>query len=114
MTVPISTASTPAARSSLTLQVLGTDEVLRLDGFRAIVAGYTGRDEKSVRTHIDELAAIGVPAPPEDPTLYPVDAGLITTAADVSVAGDYTSGEVEPVLVRAGGTWYLGVGSDHT
>lgn len=114
MTVPTTTASTPAARSALTLHVLGSDDVLHLRTYRAIVAGYTGRDEQAVRAHIDELAEIGVPAPPEIPMFYSIDADLVTTDPVVQVAGDNTSGEVEPVLVRAAGAWYLGVGSDHT
>src|SRR6185437_12930235 len=46
--------------------------------------------------------------------LYPVDWSLLTTAPSITVAGPGTSGEVEPVLVRHSGAWYLGVGSDHT
>lgn len=81
---------------------------------RLVVAGYTGRDEAVVRAHIDELAAAGIAPPPTVPTFYELDPALLTTAPDAPVAGSYTSGEVEPVLIRAGGRWYLGVGSDHT
>ena len=34
---------------------------------RLVVAGWTGRDEAAVRHHIDELAALGVPAPSKSP-----------------------------------------------
>jgi 4-hydroxyphenylacetate 3-monooxygenase len=81
---------------------------------RLIVAGYTGRDEASVRAHIDELAAIGVPAPDSVPEFYDLDPALITTDAVIPVASDGTSGEVEAVLVRHRGQFFLGVGSDHT
>lgn len=81
---------------------------------RLVVAGYTGRDEASVRAHIDELAAIGIPPPPTVPMFYDLSPDLVTTAGVVDVEGAMTSGEVEPVLVRAAGRWYLGVGSDHT
>lgn len=81
---------------------------------RLVVAGYTGRDEASVRAHIDELAAIGVPPPPSVPMFYDLSPDLVTTAGVVDVDGAMTSGEVEPVFVRTGGHWYLGVGSDHT
>lgn len=81
---------------------------------RVIVAGYTGRDESQVRHHIHELAAIGVAPPPQVPMAYPMPADLLTTDETLAVAGDNTSGEVEPVYVRHAGTWYLGVGSDHT
>ncbi|HEY0890756.1 MAG TPA: DUF2848 family protein [Nocardioides sp.] len=79
-----------------------------------VVAGYTGRDLAAVRHHIDELAAIGVPEPETIPAFYPIDVDLITTGAEVEVGGTATSGEVEPVLIRANGTYYLTVGSDHT
>jgi 4-hydroxyphenylacetate 3-monooxygenase len=79
-----------------------------------LVIGYAGRDEASVRHHIDELAAIGIAPPPQVPMVYHLDAGLLTTAPQMTASGTRTSGEVEPVLVRAGGSWYLAVGSDHT
>jgi 4-hydroxyphenylacetate 3-monooxygenase len=79
-----------------------------------VVAGYTGRDQDAVRHHIDELAAIGVPEPDTIPAFYPLDVDRLTTSSQVVVAGRSTSGEVEPVLIRANGTYYLTVGSDHT
>jgi hypothetical protein len=79
-----------------------------------IVAGYTGRDQDAVRHHIDELAAIGVPEPDTIPAFYPLDTDLLTTDNRFEVDGSATSGEVEPVLIRANGTYYLTVGSDHT
>lgn len=97
----------------LTLNPHGGEPITMTD-YRVIVAGYTGRDEAQVRHHIDELAAIGVPPPPQVPMLYPMAGDSATTAEQVSVAGDNTSGEVEPVYVRHRGRWYLGVGSDHT
>ncbi|MPV35540.1 DUF2848 family protein [Georgenia subflava] len=87
---------------------------LALTDYTVVVAGYTGRDAAAVQHHIDELAAIGIPAPDSVPAFYPMDAALVTQDPAVTVAGSYTSGEVEPVLVRAGGELYLGVGSDHT
>lgn len=91
-----------------------TGESLRLRPRRLIVAGYTARDEASVRAHIAELAAIGVPEPATVPAFYDLDPGLLSTGASVAVAGPSTSGEVEPVIVRHGGRYYLAVGSDHT
>lgn len=85
-----------------------------LNPARLIVAGYTGRNPAAVKAHIDELAAEGIPPPPSVPTFYPLDPRLLTTEATMAVTGQRTSGEVEPVYVRAGGRWYLGVGSDHT
>ncbi len=79
-----------------------------------VVAGYTGRDHEAVRHHIDELAAIGVPEPDTIPAFYPLDVDRLTTDDQVEVRGGATSGEVEPVLIRANGTYYLTIGSDHT
>jgi 4-hydroxyphenylacetate 3-monooxygenase len=99
--------------SAVRLRLAGTGETLEIDG-TLIIAGYTGSDVEHVQAHITELAAIGVPPPPEVPMVYPVDWSLLTTAPSITVAGDGTSGEVEPVFVRHAGAWYLGVGSDHT
>ncbi len=79
-----------------------------------LVIGYAGRDEAAVSHHIDELAAIGIAPPPQVPMVYHLAADLLTTARHLPTPGPRTSGEVEPVLVRAGGVWYLAVGSDHT
>ncbi|MFD3702083.1 DUF2848 family protein [Nocardia sp. NPDC058658] len=94
--------------------VLGTGDTVRLGTARTLVAGYTGRDEAAVRHHIDELAAIGVAPPSQVPMLYRVDRATITTAASTPIRSRHTSGEVEPVLLRHRGRYYLGVGSDHT
>ena len=100
--------------TALTFTVAGTGETVAVADFDLVVAGYTGRDEAAVKHHIDELAAIGVPPPDSVPAFYELDAALATQAAAISVDGTNTSGEVEPVLVRAGGKLYLSVGSDHT
>lgn len=99
---------------TLELRVHGTDETIVLDRFTAIVAGYTGRDDKAVQHHIDELAAIGIAPPPAVPMFYPVDAGSVATAAALPVAGSRTSGEIEPLYIRHRGRYYIGVASDHT
>lgn len=95
------------------LRVVGTDDAIGFSG-KLIIAGYTGSDVESVQAHIDELAAIGVAPPPDVPMIYPVSAALLTTDSSIEVTGWETSGEVEPVLMRCHGRWYLGVGSDHT
>jgi len=79
-----------------------------------LVIGYAGRDEAAVRHHIDELAAIGIAPPPQVPMVYRLAAELLTLESHLPTPGPRTSGEVEPVLVRAGGAWHLAVGSDHT
>ena len=79
-----------------------------------VVAGYTGSDPAAVQHHIDELAAIGVPAPTSVPAYYPLARDLVTSDLAIAVESGYTSGEVEPVLIRVDGNYWLTVGSDHT
>jgi len=100
---------------SLTFRVAGSDDTITLGRFTGVVAGYTGRNVEAVQHHIDELAAIGVPPPPEVPMFYSVDADTVSTAPEFAdSATALTSGEIEPVYIRHDGVYYLGVGSDHT
>jgi uncharacterized protein DUF2848 len=98
----------------LTLTTTGSPVPLEVTPAKLIVAGYTGRDEAAVRAHIAELAAIGIPEPESVPAFYDLPPGLLSSAPVVEVAGASTSGEVEPVIIRRAGRFYLGVGSDHT
>ena len=100
--------------NTTTLTVAGTGEVLTLTNPQLVVAGYTARDQEAVRAHVEELAAIGVEPPPHVPMYYPLGASLLTTSDAITVGGDRTSGEVEPIVVWCNGRRYLGVGSDHT
>lgn len=99
--------------TSLQLRTVG-GEAVDVTPDRLVVAGYTGRNQDAVRHHIEELAAIGVPEPDSIPAFYDLDTGLLTADETVEVAGRQTSGEVEPVLIRTDGRYYLTVGSDHT
>lgn len=87
---------------------------LRCDLARLVVAGWTGRDREAVDHHIEELAAIGVPRPSTVPLFYEVSPGLATQADEIVVLGAETSGEVEPFVLCAEGSLWLGIGSDHT
>jgi hypothetical protein len=98
----------------LTLTEVPSGATVAFAPTKLVIAGYTGRDEEAVRRHIDELAEIGVAPPETVPMFYDVDVSLLSTGPTCKVAGDETSGEVEPVYLRADGVWYLGVGSDHT
>lgn len=104
----------PIATPPLRLKITGSPRTLTITPSRLIVAGYTGRDEAAVAAHIAELARIGVPPPPTVPAFYDLDPGLLTTDPVVSVDGPATSGEVEPVIIRDRGRYYLAIGSDHT
>ena len=79
-----------------------------------IVAGWTGRDEKALHHHIEELAAIGVPRPSSVPVFYRISTTNLTQVAHLEVLGPNTSGEAEPVVVAMHDGLWLGVGSDHT
>lgn len=79
-----------------------------------VIAGWTGRDPAAVQHHIDELAALGVPAPSTVPLFYRAAAQQLTQSAAIEVVGEGSSGEVEPVLVAMADGLWLGVGSDHT
>lgn len=107
----------PAPRTRggpVTLTVADSGDMLCLRPQALVVAGFTGRDSAAVAAHIAELAAIGVPVPASVPEFYRLDPALLTTAEVARVSGQNTSGEVEPVIIRATGRYYLTVGSDHT
>ena len=80
----------------------------------AYVAGWTGRDRASVDHHIAELAAIGVAPPSMVPVYYRVSHDLLTVKEAIQVLGPETSGEVEPLVLKADGEMWLGLASDHT
>jgi Protein of unknown function (DUF2848) len=79
-----------------------------------IVAGWTGRDEASLRHHIEELAAIGVPRPSSVPVFYRNSVNNVMQTKRLEVLGPDTSGEVEPVIVALNDGLWVGLGSDHT
>ncbi len=79
-----------------------------------VIAGWTGRDRAAVEEHIAELGAIGVKPPRTIPCFYRLGANLLTTAAELEVVGEDSSGEVEFVLISAPDGIHVGVGSDHT
>lgn len=87
---------------------------LDLDIAHLVIAGWTGRDAAAIQHHIEELAALGVPAPSATPLYYRVAASLLTTAGDIQAVGLSSSGEVEPMIVQSGAKRWLGLGSDHT
>jgi 4-hydroxyphenylacetate 3-monooxygenase len=98
----------------LQLGVAATGEPVPFDPSRLIVAGYTARDQEAVARHIAELAEIGVAPPASVPAFYDLPPTLLSSEAVITVGGTNTSGEVEPVVIRARGRWFLAVGSDHT
>lgn len=81
---------------------------------KLVIAGWTGRDRRSVDAHVEELRELGVAPPKTVPIFYRVSASLLTQEADVAVVGRESSGEVEAVLLKHEGALFVGVGSDHT
>ena len=81
---------------------------------RLIVAGWTGRDEKAVQAHIDELAELGVAPPSSVPLFYEVADQMLTQTQQIQVLSQGTSGEIEPIIVNAEGQYWFGIASDHT
>jgi hypothetical protein len=86
----------------------------RLSVMQLVIAGWTGRDPVARDRHIAELEALGVPRPASTPIFYPLAASRLTTASALEASGGDSSGEVEFVMLRAGGRLLVGVGSDHT
>ncbi|MGJ4933312.1 DUF2848 domain-containing protein [Bradyrhizobium sp. HKCCYLRH3083] len=81
---------------------------------RLVIAGWTGRDPVARDKHIAELEELGIPRPATTPIYYEAAASRLTTSDSIEVSGGDSSGEVEFVLVQAGGRLLVGVGSDHT
>ncbi len=98
----------------LTFQIQGTEETLSLQARRVVIAGYTGRDQAAVQRHVDELRAHGIPAPARVPTLFPCTVDRMTTANEIEVLGNRTSGEAEFALIYHHGEIYVAAASDHT
>ncbi len=92
----------------------GKTEQSRFEVKRLFNAGWAGRNRAALQHHIDELAAVGVPAPKHVPTLFALGNFLLTTSDSIQVHGEDTSGEVEYVLLWHKGEILVGVGSDQT
>ncbi len=95
-------------------RVLGSTDVLEVPVRRIVVVGFSGRDPASVEAHMRELAELGARLPERVPIVLELDPSLLAFDSQIDVRGSFTSGEVEPVVVRHGGKRWLTVGSDHT
>lgn len=99
---------------SFTIQSGGAERRETIALRRAVIAGWTGRDQAALEKHIKELEELGVARPATTPIFYRVAASRFTTATRIEAAGEDSSGEVEYVLIQHNGALYVGVGSDHT
>jgi hypothetical protein len=77
-------------------------------------AGYAGRDQAEVASHIAELEALGVPAPSATPALYPISPYLAQQTDRVYVQHGRTSGEAEWALIITDSDVLLTAACDHT
>lgn len=98
----------------LTLETLSGTTNHRIEVNKAIIAGWTGSDKEALEKHIVELEELGVQRPPSTPVYYPVSASRLTTATNIEVLGNDSSGEVEFVMLKTEGELWIGIGSDHT
>ena len=93
----------------------GNTEKVLLDWDRCVAIGYAGRDQASVKAHVDELVAIGVPAPSSVPSMYWIDPTRVSSDRKLFVIGEGCSPEVEFFAAfDAAGKMYFTVASDHT
>lgn len=77
-------------------------------------AGWAGRDLTAVAAHVEEMRALGVPAPASVPIHFPVAQAMLTQGDRIEIYSAQSSGEVEYVLVATRDRVALTVGSDHT
>ena len=99
---------------SVTVAGLSGAEERQLSVARLYNLGFTVRDQERMQRHLDEMKDIKVPRPKRPPIIFPVATWALTTADEVAVQFDRTSGEVEIVIVDDGGELLVGIGSDHT
>lgn len=98
----------------LTAHTLHGEEPLAFQVRRLVCAGWVGRDEEALRAHVRELEQIGIPGPKKTPIHMNFSTHLVSVADAIDVISAESSGEVEYVVLRQGGSTYIGVGSDHT
>lgn len=103
-------------KHTLSLNVIGLNgtEKLAFEVKSLINFGFGGRNQSQVQAHIEECKALNLPVPTTIPTVFPLSNHLITTETKIQVQHAQTNGEVEFVLLYQEGTWYVGIGSDHT
>ncbi len=80
-----------------------------------VAIGYAGRNQESVKAHVEELAKLGVPRPASIPSMYWIDPAAIRCVDRIHVVGEETSAEIEFFMAPdAEGRLYLTVVSDHS
>ena len=99
----------------LTVESGGRETFIDFAPAVVVLLGFTGRDSLNKRHHA-ELVAAGIEAPAGVPAAMVFDGGTVdvTTHHTILERSGSTCGEVEPILIRHDGEWFVGVGSDHT
>ncbi len=96
--------------TKLTFDLAGS--ILTAEVTSLVMAGWTGRDEKALWHHIEELKELGVKPPASVPVFYPLAAARMTQANTIQCPAKADSGEVEYFLLKHQGDLYVGTGSD--
>ncbi|MBN2569234.1 MAG: DUF2848 family protein [Deltaproteobacteria bacterium] len=99
---------------SFTLEEENVKREVSLDIKGLVLCGYTGRDQKAVKKHIEELKKEGIEPPPSVPMYYPKTPSGIKQTNFIDVQGSETSGEIEYLLVIDKDDIFISLGSDHT
>jgi hypothetical protein len=83
---------------------------------RVLNLGSALRDDERAAQHRAEMREIGIEIASDVPAprIYPLGDWAVTTGQRITVQGERTSGEVEPVVLVDDGQLYVGLGSDHT
>jgi hypothetical protein len=99
----------------LTVDSCGSETFIDFAPTIIALLGFTGGPALNKR-HREELAAAGIAPPAGIPAamIFKDCTVEVTTHHTVIARSGSTSGEVEPVLIRHDGEWFVGVGSDHT
>ena len=101
--------------SSIVARSDGTWEKVDFEWQYSVAIGYAGRDQASVIAHVEELKAIGVPAPETVPSMYWIDPTRVSASTELQVVGPGCSGEVEFFAAfDSNGKMYFTIASDHT
>lgn len=99
---------------NINVESRGTKSSKSVSFSKMINAGFSGRDQLSVKAHILELAQEGIPGPKTTPIFFSLTCQNLKFGNLIQVNGDKTSGEVEFVIYSQGEKTYIGIGSDHT
>ncbi|MEA4876974.1 MAG: DUF2848 family protein [Aminobacterium sp.] len=90
-------------------------EKINLEWDLCVAIGYAGRNQESVKAHVNELRKIGVPVPEKTPSMYWIDPERISNNNTLWVIGNSCSGEIEFFAASdCNGDQFLTIASDHT